>query len=66
MSVTERKIEAFDYLAWKDLRHQKLMHGENFKGDHLELASDGTTCWGKTYLEAVEAAIKHDRREANY
>lgn len=25
------------------------------------LASDGTTCWGKTYAEAVRVAMEHDK-----
>ena len=28
--------------------------------DFLVLAQDGTTCWGKTYREAIDEAMKHD------
>jgi hypothetical protein len=53
------KSDAFDYLAWLE---KKLIESAEVDGTHfLCLASDGTTCWGKTYLEAVRIAEQHDR-----
>ena len=55
---TLHKSECFDYLCWLNETHQS----ERVKDiDFLELASDGTTCWGKTYAEAVEMAMRHDK-----
>lgn len=28
--------------------------------DYLVLAIDGTTCWGKTYRDAIDNAMRHD------
>ena len=53
------KADAFDYLAWLE---KKRGEEEGLQGvDFLCLASDGTTCWGKTYLEAVRIAEQQDR-----
>ena len=55
---TLHKADMFDYLCWLNETHQS----ENVKSaDFVELASDGTTCWGKTYAEAIEAAMRHDK-----
>lgn len=52
------KAELFDYLCWLN---------ETEQSDHVKdcpfvvLASDGTTCWGDTYEEAVMRAMDHDK-----
>lgn len=52
------KADCFDYLCWLEETHQS----ENVKGkDFLVLASDGTTCWGKSYSDAVKVAMQHDK-----
>ena len=53
------KADAFDYLAW--LEKKRGEEAELQGADFLCLASDGTTCWGKTYLEAVRIAEQQDR-----
>ena len=51
------KAELFDYLCWKEERDQK----ERVPGaPFLCLASDGMTCWGKAFRQAVRNAMKHD------
>lgn len=48
----------FDYLCWLNgMDAPESLHGV----DALCCASDGTTCWGKTYAEAVQIAMAHDR-----
>jgi hypothetical protein len=55
---TLHKAECFDYLCWlNETQQSECVKGIKF----LELASDGTTCWGKTYAEAIEEAMKHDK-----
>lgn len=54
------RSDLFGYLAWlEDYRD----HGDIDlkRADYLILASDGTTCWGKTFMEAVQVAEQHDR-----
>lgn len=52
-----RKSELFDYLCWLEEKEQ----GERVpEADFLVLASDGRTCWGKSYAAAVAAAMKYD------
>lgn len=52
------KSDCFDYLCWLEETHQS----ENVKGaDFLVMASDNTTCWGKTFADAVKAAMQHDK-----
>lgn len=52
------KADCFDYLCWLEEKEQR----ERQPGaDFLCLASDGTTCWGKTYSEAVKVAMNHDK-----
>ena len=52
------KSDCFDYLCWLEETHQS----ENVKGcKYLVLASDGTTCWGHTYADAVKVAMHHDK-----
>lgn len=52
------KADCFDYLRWLNETEQR----ENVKtADFLVMASDGTTCWGKTYAEAVKVAMHHDK-----
>jgi hypothetical protein len=52
------KADMFDYICWLETTHQR----ENVKeAPFLVLASDYTTCWGKTYAQAVAAAMRHDR-----
>lgn len=54
------KSELFDYLCWLEEKQQsERVPGAAF----LELASDGTTCWGKTYMGAVRKAMEHDKGE---
>lgn len=51
------RSDLFGYLAWLEDHRDT-----DFKGaDYLVLASDGTTCWGKTFMEAVQVAEQHDR-----
>lgn len=55
------KADLFDYLVWLQDRcpfRDAALEGK--LGDYLVCASDGTTCWGKTYQEAVMVARKHD------
>lgn len=53
-----QKADLFDYLCWKQEKEQnERVPGAPF----LELASDGTTCWGKTYMGAVSNAMEHDK-----
>lgn len=52
------KAECFDYICWLEETQQS----ENVKGAaFLVLASDGTTCWGKSYADAVKVAMHHDK-----
>lgn len=52
------KADCFDYLCWLEETDQR----EKVKdADFLVLASDGTTCWGKTYADAVKVAMHHDK-----
>ncbi len=52
------KSDCFDYLCWLNETEQR----ENVKtADFLVMASDGTTCWGKTYADAVKVAMHHDK-----
>lgn len=52
------KADMFDYLCWLDGMHgPEQLHGV----DRLCMASDGTTCWGKSYADAVRVAMEHDK-----
>lgn len=52
------KADLFDYLCWLEGKNEP----EELRGaDRLCMASDGTTCWGKTYAEAVRVAMEHDK-----
>lgn len=52
------KADCFDYLCWLNETEQR----ENVKeADFLVLASDGITCWGKTFADAVKVAMHHDK-----
>jgi hypothetical protein len=52
------KADCFDYLCWLAETEQR----ENVKtADFLVMASDGTTCWGKSYADCVKVAMKHDK-----
>lgn len=52
------KADCFDYLCWLNETEQR----ENVKtADFLVMASDGTTCWGKSYSDAVKVAMQHDK-----
>lgn len=52
------KADCFDYLCWLAETEQR----ENVKtADFLVLASDGTTCWGKSYADCVKVAMQHDK-----
>ena len=55
---TMRKAECFDYLCWlEETRQSDCVKGVQY----LVLASDGGTCWGNTYEEAVMVAMRHDK-----
>lgn len=52
------KADCFDYLCWLEETRQS----DNVKGiDFLVMASDGTTCWGKRFADAVKVAMQHDK-----
>lgn len=52
------KAELFDYICWLEtVSAPECLHGIQ----HLVLASDGTTCWAKTYADAVRVAMEHDK-----
>lgn len=54
------RSDLFSYLAWlEDHRDHGDFELEGSK--YLVLASDGTTCWGTTFMEAVQIAEQHDR-----
>jgi len=56
------KADMFDYLCWLEdfcSFRQAALDGKS--DDYLVLASDGTTCWAKTYAEAVRVAMEHDK-----
>ncbi len=53
------KADAFDYLSWLEKKRGEELELQG--ADFLCLTSDGTTCWGKTYLEAVRIAEQQDR-----
>lgn len=58
MNELQYKADCFDYLCWLNETEQR----ENVKtADFLVMASDGTTCWGKTYADAVKVAMHHDK-----
>ena len=52
------KADCFDYLCWLE----ETLQSDRVKGaKFLVLASDGHTCWGNTYADAVKVSMKHDR-----
>lgn len=54
-----RKSELFDYLCWLEEKEQ----GERVpEADFLVMASDGRTCWGKSYAVAVATAMEYDAK----
>ena len=54
----QMKADLFDYLCWLEVvTPPEELHGADF----LCMASDGTTCWAKTYAEAVRVAMEHDK-----
>lgn len=53
------KSDLFDYLAW--LEDHGCMRDAPKGSHYLVMASDGTTCWGKTFLEAARVAMEHDK-----
>lgn len=56
------KAEMLDYLCWlEDFCQFRKAALDGKANDYLVLASDGTTCWGKTYAEAVRVAMEHDK-----
>lgn len=54
------KADLFDYLCWLELKRTQQLPDSAQGTDYLCLASDGTTCWGKTYGEAVQIAKKYE------
>lgn len=62
VSAAQLKAEMFDYLCWlEDFCAFRTAALDGKAGDYLCLASDGTTCWGKTYAEAVRVAMEQDK-----
>lgn len=56
------KADMFDYLCWlEDFCQFRQAALDGKAGDYIVMASDGTTCWGKTYAEAVRVAMEHDK-----
>jgi len=54
---TLRKAELCDYICWLNESEQR----DNVPdAKFLCCASDGRTCWGDTYLEALEKSERHD------
>lgn len=52
------KADCFDYLCWLEETQQR----DGVKdAPFLVMASDGTTCWGKSYADCVKVAMKHDK-----
>lgn len=52
------EAELFNYLCWLEETHQS----DRVKAAYfLVMASDGTTCWGKTYAEAAKKAFDYDK-----
>lgn len=52
------KADLFDYLCWLEETHQSdAVPGAKY----LVMASDGTTCWGNSYSDALKVAMKHDK-----
>jgi len=62
-AAMQLKADMFDYICWLEdfcQFRQAALDGKG--GDYLVLASDGTTCWGKTYAEAVRVAMEEDKQ----
>ncbi len=55
---TLKHAKMFEYLCWLEESHQREAVP---KADFLVLAFDGTTCWGKSYEQAVHNAMEHDK-----
>lgn len=52
------KAEMYDYICWLEESEQK----ERLPGETLlVMASDGTTCWGKTIEDCYLQAYAHDK-----
>lgn len=61
-AAMQLKADMFDYLCWlEDFCSFRQAALDGKAGDYLCMASDGTTCWGKTYAEAVRVAMEHDK-----
>ena len=56
-AAMQLKADMFDYLCWLEQCQKPVELRDQF----LCLASDGTTCWGKNYAEAVRVAMEHDK-----
>jgi hypothetical protein len=54
------KADLFDYLCWLETKRQAELPAL-LCNEYLVLASDGTTCWGKTYADAAKVAMNHDK-----
>lgn len=57
------RADLFSYLCWLE---EKQQHERVPEADFLCLASDGVTCWGKSYAEAVKVAMEHDKQLHDY
>ena len=57
------RADLFSYLCWLEEKEQRERVPE---ADFLCLASDGVTCWGKTYADAVKVAMQHDKQLHDY
>lgn len=65
LNEAKHKARMFDYLAQLEkINLQQQADAVNMpRHTYLVLAADGTTCWGQTYQEAVENAMRHDNYE---
>ena len=52
------KADILDYLSWLETVTQP---DETLGAHFLVMASDGTNCWGHTYIEAARVAMEHDK-----
>lgn len=53
------KVALFDYWCW--LETVSAPEELSMTAPALVLASDGTTCWGDTFADALRVAWLHDR-----
>jgi hypothetical protein len=58
LAEARKDSERLDWLQAQEVKRalETNTHGPEF--DYLVLSEDGTTCWGKTYRAAIDAAMK--------